>query len=278
MTHTSSSATYSTRTITTRILLTCNTKRAARHALSNPISLLDPTGRCPQPPTSSGKTICVDLFIQAPFIILGTGYGDGRGFDSNSAPQKSRGYVYIYLDNNGKMRGAPMPHINPSCVVLVGCFGPYPQYNHFDVSQDSSNGNLHVTWQLLNGVSGAFRATGDQLCNESNTYGDPSGNIAGSGSAAKLISNAIPEINGTMTLHRNINGTYSVIALDRDPYPSLEVYYYLPGQPTQMIMQHRELEGGPMVGLNPLTPNDTDLSPTQPDFWEEYQQMAPQGA
>jgi len=81
-----------------------------------------------------------------------------------------------------------------------------------------------------------------------------------------------------MTLHRNTNRTYSVIALDRDPYPSLEVYYYSPGQPAQMIMQHSEIEGGPLVGLNPLMVKDTDLSPKQPSFWELYQQMAPQGA
>lgn len=226
----------------------------------------DPSGLCPAPDPSKGRVICVDLFIQSEYILVGNGYGDGRGFSDNSLPDKSRGYLYIFLDDQGRVIGSNQ-QVNRSCTTL-GCYGPYPEYNHFEVAQSNNNGyigKLIINWSLLNGVSGSLRSSADKLRDSVNSpsCGDKGG-IAIASQILGTVSASIPEINGTMAISMKPDGKYFVESMDRDPYPSLEVYYYTPSNPgraTQVIMQHTESGGGPMWGLNPLAPNDADTRP-----------------
>jgi RHS repeat-associated protein len=223
---------------------------------ANPINFTDPTGHCPQPKADSGTVICVDLFIETSTIIFGLGSGDGRTFDSNSDPSQSRGYLYVYLDNSGKFVRREQ-YVNPSCFTFTTrCFGPYPGYNEFTVHQDPASLDITVTWEPLNGFSGFLRKdTADALWQEGHLIC----NILSIG--ANGVSYTIPSINGELTLGMKRVNRYSyqwyLKHLDRDPYPSLEIYYYFNGTPAYTIAQRGEwpLEH-PEIGLVPFAPND----------------------
>jgi RHS repeat-associated protein len=229
------------------------------YAADNPIQYIDPTGQCPQPSADSGDVICVDLFIQTSTILFGLGKGDGRSFSSNSLPDQSRGYLYIYLDNKSKFK-FPQQYVNPSCFTFTtGCFGPYPQYNKFEVRQDPASLDITVTWDLLNGLSGFLRK---DAANALWLEGHGICNVLSVGSIG--VSYTIPSINGELTLGMkqisriNKGHQWYVKHLDRDPYPSLEIYYYFNGSLAYTIDRRGEwpLEH-PEIGLAPPAPNDT---------------------
>ena len=93
-------------------------------------------------------------------------------------------------------------------LILAGCAGPIDEYNSFTAKQDPETGEIHVEWDLLNGVSGELRRTFF---------------LAG-------LSILIPEINGELILVKNDDGQYELVYLNRDPYPSIEIYVYKDGK------------------------------------------------
>ena len=212
------------------------------YSLSNPLKYTDPSGHCPAPSERSGYVICVDLFIQTRTTLAGRGYGDDRDFSSNSPKNVSRGYLYISLDVDGNVTGTETHVDNPSCTVL-GCFEPLPEYNSFTVSQDSETGDITVDWNLLNGVSSQLRNVGTA----------PFMGITPLGPALEGASYILDSIDGTLTLSRNDSGKYGLSHLDRDRYPSLEIYEYDHGETVRTIGRVPEQCGsffGPLIGLN----------------------------
>jgi len=224
------------------------------YARDNPTLYADPNGLCPAPQVGTGKVICIDLFIQTPTIVFGLGFGDGRGFDANSAPGKSRGYVYLYLDDRDILLFEE-PHIdNPSCTT-IGCFGPYPEYNEFLVTQLHRGQPIDVTWSLLNGFSGFLRCEFATLLS---LLGERFLVFRLASTASEATSYVfLSEINGSLSLSINAEGDWELASLDRDPYPSLEIYYYEEGELLYTIAQRGEWPSEhPEVGLSPLAPTD----------------------
>ncbi len=198
--------------------------------------------------------ICIDLFIQTELIVFGQGYGDNRGFDWDSPPDRSRAYLYLYLDSEGRLLQTET-HINESCLRFAGCFGPYFEYNRFTVRQASPADDLTIDWQLTNGFSG-FLFRGSEYLIAAHCM-VPANLMVG---AAGIT---LPPIDGTLTLSRNSGGQWYLGRLNRDPYPSLEIYYYEDGRLVDVIDQRPEKPSGhPEIGLQPPSlrpwlPNDT---------------------
>jgi RHS repeat-associated protein len=216
----------------------------------NPVSNNDPSGHCPEP-KGSENTICVDLFIKSDRIALGFGHGDDRDFDTNSDPSQSRAYLFIFLDSEGKVLDQ-FVHANTSCTE-VGCAGPFEGHNKFTALQDPETGKIHVEWDLSNGATSLFQELDPMDYNDPNrspywpkpiTFGD-------------IASAALPNINGELTLTPVGEGNYTLESLDRDPYPSLEIYQYRYGQEPQTIGTYSQWPGWtPSIPLNPLFPNE----------------------
>jgi hypothetical protein len=60
-----------------------------------------------------------------------------------------------------------------------------------------------------------------------------------------------------MVLGMNENMEWNIEWLDRDPYPSMEVYYYENGELAYEIDKRVErLSRLPEIGLDPIAPND----------------------
>jgi len=215
------------------------------YANANPGRFVDPTGNCPKP--ESGSFICVDLFIQTE-TILGFGRGDGRSFSSDSDPRKSRAFLYIKLNAEGKIE-TRMAQINKSCLTIGLCFGPSHGLNHFDAIQ-LTNGDIRVDWKLYNGVSGSIADLKSFLLN--NNLIIPFLALSCGYSPFDL-----DPIDGTLTLSRGSNGVWRLKQLNRDPYPSLGVYQYQNGNLVKIIIERNEWPSGqPDVGLRPEAPND----------------------
>lgn len=176
------------------------------------------------------------------------GYGDNRGFDTDSAPEASRAYAYIYLDDSGNVIGSEAS-VNQSCTVR-GCFGPADEFNDFSVSQESTGGDINITWNLLNGVSGELREHANEAYEEESSIGA----MPLYSSIVLAGSFGLASINGEMTLSLGDGGNYQITSLDRDPYPSLEVYFYKNGDYQYTLGQFEE-RYGPFIGLIPIAPS-----------------------
>jgi RHS repeat-associated protein len=220
------------------------------YALANPQRWIDNSGLCPKPAGGTGKVICIDLFIKTATILFGTGYGDGRDFSYDSPPEKSRGYIYVYLDQQNKLDHSDLHVDNPSCTTF-GCFGPYPQFNKFNVIPNPSSSEIYVSWSLLNGFSGYLRKdVADALWFESHGIGQILSIVS------RCASILIASIDGNLTL-ANDAGFWELKRLDRDPYPSLEIYYYADGEYKYTISTRDEKPSErPDIGLNPIAIND----------------------
>lgn len=223
-----------------------------QYGYSDPISRTDASGQCPAPVGMTGGVLCVDLFIQAKTLGFGFAEGDGRTFDANSDPSRSRAYIYIPVDDNGRMRGEPQSHVNPSC-TKVGCFEPgAAPYNQWRISQDSQTGWITVRWDnFLNAASVAAYEAAHKVAVED-----------GMASGACLVEVgtkvfAPPAIDGQVVLGQDKNGRYTWLNYDRDPYPSLEIYYYRDGKFQHTILQRPEHWLGANYGLNPVAFNDS---------------------
>jgi len=231
------------------------------YALSNPLKYSDPSGHCPAPAVDSGNVICIDLFIATSKILLGSGNGDGRGPDPDSALSESRGFAYIYLDDQGLMTGWEQ-HISTSCTV-AGCVGPFPEYGSFNIAQ-GANGDITVDWTLVNGVAGAIRKA-DEVAKSYRDSDNPAERVAGFGAeiaialgkAAVGLSGMDAPINGTLVLTVDQGAIYKVKSLERDPYPSLSFYQYDNGVMVKDFQRTEWPSGWPNVGLQPWVPRDT---------------------
>ncbi len=258
---------------------------AYHYSYSNPVSHRDPSGRCPAPPTNTDSVICIDLFIASPYIgpsltlpvaiglpsviIQGLAVGDGRGFNPNSqAPPSlhggSRAYLYLLMNACGGLENQEL-HVNRS-YILGGFmyFGPYHQYEHFTARQ--AGNTIHISWNLLNGVSGFARHLQDQslaVLEEELRYHMTTSSGAAVAYAAWKAAEwmiGLDAIDGSMDItYDTITKRYTIARLNRDPYPSLEVDYYRQG-----IFQYalpggwrQETTAGPYAGLAPSAPRDT---------------------
>jgi hypothetical protein len=216
------------------------------YTFNNPLRYVDPNGHCPAPPKDSGNVICVDLFISTEYIENRRGYGDNRSFDSNSDPKRSRAYIYITVDDNGKVVKVSEPQVNPSCVVGAGCWGPTYEYEKIDVTQ-ADDGTINVSWKLKNGFAGHWLRIAEAV---KATRGNPAIPLI-------LAGQLDDDIDGNMQIKRDREGKYQINSLNRDPYPSLEVYYYEYGQWKQTIDRRSEWPSGyPSIGLKPDAPRD----------------------
>jgi hypothetical protein len=236
------------------------------HSLSNPIKYTDPSGHCPAPAVDSGSVICVDLFIETNNIVFWTGMGDGRGADWDSDPTKSRGYLYLYLDERGKLTKWTQHIDNPSCLSTGHCADPVPGFSGgFGVEQDANSGDISVTWNLLNGVAASVRkaqavAAAHFVLSEG--VRDKIGwtLVSGATLAARSLmwtSGMDATIDGTLVLSVDQSGTYAVKSMERDPYPSLSVYQYTNGQLARDVLQRSEWPRTmPNIGLQPWVPRD----------------------
>jgi RHS repeat-associated protein len=221
-----------------------NTLNPYLYASGNPVVFSDPSGKCPQPPSGSGNVICVDLFIQTETILFDFGYGDNRGFETNSGIEASRAFMHIHLDDDGRILDAPTT-INPSCTI-IGCFGPFVQYNTFTAEQN--NGDIHVRWDLLNGVNAMLREHAEEAYKREACIGV----MPHYSNFVLLMGISVDSIKGEMKISKMANGTYEIIYLNRDPYPSLEVYFYDDGVIQYDLGTFPEKFGpifGPLLGL-----------------------------
>ena len=226
------------------------------YALNNPLKYTDPTGHCPAPTNDSGHVICVDFFIQTHTIIFGTGKGDGRGFDPNSHSAESRAYFYLYLDERGVLQNV-VSHINPSCVIVVGCFQPLNEHNVLIASQDPDTLDITLSWNLTNGVSSHLLRLSEDIYRAEADIGS----MAIGSTLVGFIGRMLPAINGTLTLSLSADGQFNLSRLNRDPYPSLEIYHYYNGALQYTIARLPECDFvgnlGPFIWLNPLARNET---------------------
>jgi RHS repeat-associated protein len=231
----------------------------------NAVNHIHPSGQCPRAPTWAAGAICVDLFISTSEILGGLGRGDGRGFSYDSLPTQSRGYLYAFFDRWGRFTGY-VPHVdNPSCTV-VGCFGPYDEFNEFTAAPNTRGDRIQVEWHLLNGLSGVLRSDipewidlVDLLDTDQFHVFEIAEEFARC--AAGIGGALIGFIDGEMSLQRDPDtARWDLERLDRDPYPSLEVYYYQDGTYEYTVAHGLRDEyrgpGGAFVGLSPLAPND----------------------
>lgn len=255
---------------------------AYQYVRGNPVNRTDPSGYCPTPKGTKGDVICVDLFIQLETFSAGFAAGDGRTFSSDSKPIQlekyitgfkigneqgvsqedfgsSRAYLYIYLDDNGEITRREL-HVNTSCTKL-GCFGPYWQYEKFLATQDSQTGEIKVTWGLKNGFSGYLREEADEIYKMYEGQAEPGSMADNTSKFLTGVASSLPDIDGTMTLARkDCEDSYYVRELDRDPFPSLEIYHYKNSQHFHTIgtCPQTEFLGtfAPFWGLSPFAPDE----------------------
>lgn len=68
-------------------------------------------------------------------------------------------------------------------------------------------------------------------------------------------------IDGELSLYRKLDGTFDWKEINRDPYPSLEVYSYQDGVLQDTILTREETEYGSLYGLNPHAFNERETNP-----------------
>lgn len=215
------------------------------YAGGNPLKYNDPSGHCPAPPEGMGATICMALFIQPESVPAGpfTVHGDGRGFQNNSDPAASRGYIWISTET-----GEVFSHMNPSVYFDMIDFydpgvpiamAPGPHARIADVTYPASTKNSWV-------VSGP-NEKGEIVVNYKLVISGP---LDQSGTA--------PYINGTITFFPRDDGSYGA-RWDRDAFPWAEAYYHDGNRSITTIFQDPAARGNPydLFGVEP------DMNPLQ---------------
>jgi RHS repeat-associated protein len=181
----------------------------------NPLKYTDPSGHCPTPPASLGLTICMALFIQPSTIAAGPYllHGDGRTFDSNSAPAASRGFIWIPVAEPANFHA----QMNPSGYIgyegymkeVTQFYAPSTE-NKWSVSS-GRNGTIHVEYDLV--ISGPL-----------NFFA--------------------PHINGTVHFVPNQDGSYEAL-FERDGFPWAEAYYHNGKGEVRSIFKAPAVRGDP---------------------------------
>lgn len=152
--------------------------------------------------------------------------------------------MHIYLDENGRILKTPVT-INPSC-TRIRCYGPYDQYNTFTAEQD--NGDIYVRWKLLNGLNAMLREQAEEAYEKEACIGV----MPHYSNLVLLMGLTIDSIDGEMKLSKMAYERYDITYLRRDPYPSLEIYFYEDGVYQYEVRTFPEKFGpifGPLLGL-----------------------------
>lgn len=169
--------------------------------------------------------------------------------------------MYIHLADDGSITSVE-PHIDNPSEGPFGPLGPFDQYNSFTVAQDPGSGDISVEWSLLNGYAGAAR-----------TAHDIASSYAGSSSWAERFVGGVAEvftgvalgaidafgmnetIDGQLSLSAiPQSGVYELASMNSDPYPSIEIYYYVNGTPLYSYASPEWPRGRPDIGLRPEAP------------------------
>jgi RHS repeat-associated protein len=155
------------------------------YVLNDPNRLTDPDGRCPK--GAAVGSICLDFFIAAQSA---GGYGgDGRRFDAEAPPERSRAQVVISPDRTPKM------YVSHSSSV-----------DGDPVKPSSRNGAIVRTHR-----DGSFTVTVRAM------------NSAVEEDIPRVGHGLIPAINAKITFSRAANGSLSMRG-SRDAFPSLGIY------------------------------------------------------
>lgn len=192
----------------------------------NPLKYSDPSGHCPAPPQEMGPTICVALFIKPDRISAGpvAVHGDGRDFSSNSAPEKSRGYLWISL-NSDKIEAK----LNPSLTIVPASVAGHEGF----IWSEPSEANK---WSVNHGEHGGINVEYDLVI---------SGPLEKSGTA--------PNLNGVMSFQPDGKGGWDS-SFTRDGFPWAEAYYHDGKGNVQTIFQDPAARGNP-YDLFAIEPN-----------------------
>jgi len=166
------------------------------YAGGDPVSYSDPFGLCPK--KVDNGTLCIDLFIAARRV--GPLRGDGRGFDSDAGPTRSRAQIIITPSN---LTGS-YATISPTCVTGAGCFAP------------RSDNGLKITA----GEGGSFTVTFN-LKNSAAPFG------------------ASPDIDGSVTFTPDGNGGFTTTG-DISAFPSNAIYQRVNGRWVDLKPPHKE--------------------------------------
>lgn len=196
------------------------------YGYNNPVKYIDQDGHCPRPAGNVSAVICMALFIEPTSVQAGpfTVHGDGRGFQIDSDPGASRGYIWIDIES-----GQWETHMNPSGYIFQGnLLSPGPDsIAYFDPS--SSN-----IWDVSINADGVITVDYNLIL---------SGPLEWSKTA--------PHINGVVQFTLNEDGSIS-FAFERDGFPWAEAYLY-EGDKTQLIFQDPATRGNPhdLFGIEP---------------------------
>ncbi len=213
-----------------------------QYAYAAPTMWMDASGECPEPPASMGKhVICMALFIQPPEIPVKYSniilHGDNRGFNNNSSPGQSRGYIWINTDT-----GIAESHMNPTgYILLVPVDGLPPSMDDcqpYPGVQPTTIMRTGVIWaQPSTFNSWKVKKTGDTIKVDFDLV------LAG------ILERFAPHINGTVTFYREYvtaQGDYRFAAYgERDGFPWAEEYYHDGSGSSETIFQRPAVRGDP---------------------------------
>lgn len=161
----------------------------------------------------------IALFIAAKETGLqfpkGRGRGDGRGFDPNASPNRSRVlFDFDFADDEVKVRSNPSCGSEGQLLTKAGCHDAKP------IQTDDSGGKTHSQVKVDEREDGAINISYE------------TSNSAMHGS----LSRSTPQIDGDITLKPHGDGSFEIHHRG-DGYPSREAYYFKAGRVTTLYQR-----------------------------------------
>ncbi len=209
------------------------------YVLNNPVSAIDPSGLCSQPPTLSlGQIgVCVDLYIPTYYVPGGNwfvqGIGDNRGPSANGGTFREEVNL-IYDSISGVLQSSVQAGLSQA--VVAGAFDggftvgqPGGVVGNISPEFSDSSVLVNIDTSALNGFAGWPGAPTDPI-----------------------------DMNLSLTI--GSNGTVSVLpGSTYSGYPSLEIWTYQTGQ------DPNQLTDVPAGNISQLGTNNTPIPPTTTD-------------